>query len=125
MKWGALPALALIFVVGCGQGSSSYVGVYKEQIKAIEELIGVLSTVKDEATMKVARAELRELFHRFEQVSKKAKALPEPTPEIKRQIEEELGPQMIRAFDKYRQEGLRIQGLAGGPEFLEDMKKLK
>src|SRR6266446_4925348 len=124
MKHGALPAIALIFLGGCSK-ASSYATVYKEQIQAIEELTKVLSTVQDESTMAAARAELKERFQRFEQVSKKAKALPKPSAEIKRQIEEELGPQIIRAFDKYRQEGLRIQGLPGGPEFLDEMKKLK
>ena len=124
MKHGALSAIALIFLGGCSK-TSSYSAVYKEQIQAIEELTNVLSTVKDESTMAAAQAELQERFQRFEQVSKKAKALPKPSAEIKRQIEEELGQPILRALEKYRQEGLRIRGLPGGPEFLEDMKKLK
>jgi hypothetical protein len=125
MRHWLLPGIALIFLGGCGNQASSYITVYKEQVQAIEDLTKVLATVKDETTMAAARAKLKERFERFEQISKKAKALPQPSAEIKEQIEKELGPQILQAFDNYRKEGLRIQGLPGGTEFLEEMKKLR
>jgi hypothetical protein len=125
MRQWLLPGIALIFLGGCGSSASSYITVYKEQIQAIEDLTSVLATVKDETTMTAARAKLKERFERFEKISKKAKGLPKPSAEIKEQIEKELGPQILEAFREYQKEGRRIQGLPGGPEFLEEMKKLK
>ncbi len=121
----ALPGIALIFLAGCGGRAdvSSYSAVYKEQIQAMQDLTEQLSTVQDEATMKAAAAELKKRFHLFEQVAKKAQALPQPSAEIKRQIEEELHPQ--QAVDHYQKEVRRILGLPGGKDFLEEMGKLR
>ena len=121
----ALPAIALIFLAGCGGRAdvSSYSAVYKEQIKAIQDLTEQLSTVQDEASMKAAAAELKKRFHLFEQVTRKAQVLPKPSEEVKRQIEEELHPQ--QALDGYRKEVRRIMGLPGGKDFLEELGKLR
>jgi hypothetical protein len=125
MRSRALSAIALIFLAGCGGRAdvSSYSAVYREVIKAMQDLTEQLSSVKDEATMKAAGTELKKRFHLYEQVTKKAQALPKPSDEVKRQIEEELHPQ--QALDNYRKEVRRIMGLPGGKDFLEEMGNLR
>jgi protein subunit release factor A len=119
--WAHL-AWGMILVVGC---SPSYQTVQKEQISALKELTEILSTVKDQTTMEAARGELARRFDRFEQVAKKAKALPKPSAEVQRQLEEELGPQKERAFDNLLKEVRRITALPGGEEFLKGLGKLR
>jgi hypothetical protein len=124
MRQWVLPGIALIFLGGCSK-ASSYTAVYKEQIQAIEDVTKVLATVKDETTIAAAQANLKERFQHFEQISKKAKALPKPSAEMKEEIEKVLGPQMIEAFRNYQKEVRRITALPGGEEFLKGLGKLQ
>jgi hypothetical protein len=121
MRPTLLAAILLISMTGC----SSYASVQREQIAALKELTEILSTVKDEATMKAARAELEKRFQHFEQVAKKAKAMPRPSPEVQQQLEVELGPQKVRAFNNLHDEVRRITALPGGEEFLKGLGKLR
>jgi len=116
-----LLAAFLISVTGC----SSYASVEREQLAALKELTEVLSSVKDESTMAAARAELEKRFQHFEQIAKKAKAMSRPSPEVQRQLEVELGPEKVRAFDSLRNEVRRITALPGGEEFLKGLGKLR
>jgi hypothetical protein len=121
MRPGALAAIVFFGVSGC----SSYASVEKEQIAALKELTEILGTVKDESTMAAARGELAKRYERFEQVAKKAKSMSRPSPEVQRQLEEELGPQKERAFDNLRKEVRRITALPGGEAFLKSLGKLR
>lgn len=121
MRPTLLAAVLLISVSGC----SSYASIEKEQIAALKELTEVLSTVKDEATMKAARGELQKRFQHFEQVAKKAKAMSRPSPEVQQQLEDELGPEKERAFDNLRNEVRRVTAMPGGEEFLKGLGKLR
>ena len=123
----ALPGIAWLCLAGCSgrESASSYLAVFREQIQAMQELTDLLSTVKDESTMNAALAELKKRFQRYEKLSNKAKALPQPSEDIKHQIEEDLGPQMRRAGLRYIEEGTRIGKLPGGEDFLKEMRKIK
>src|SRR5262249_6539633 len=125
MRRWALWGIALPFLFGCSAKLSSYLEVEREQIQALQELTELLSTVKDEASMSAALAELKKRNQQIEQIARKFRALPKPSEEIRQQIDEALGPKTRQAFARSTEELTRISKLLGGKEFLKEMKEIK
>src|SRR5262245_21526201 len=96
IRIGAL--VGLIALSGCGLSGCTtrpeeYVEVARAQRKAIEEIRGVLADIKDEKDMQKAKDELDRRFAAFEEIARKARALPKPPPaEALAQLEDEKRP---------------------------------
>ena len=92
----------------------------REQTKAMEETVGILGTVTDKASMATARAELNKRRESQEALSRRAKQLKPPTPEIMGQVQEDAA-KLQQAFERYREQIRRINALPGGEEFLQSL----
>lgn len=107
--------IALLLLAGCAR-DQDYFDVLAEQRAAWNELADVLETVKDEKSMAEAKSALKERMARFEAVSKKAKALPQPSPALLEKAKDKVYL-LQRAIDRTREEVRRIQALPGGSAF--------
>lgn len=136
-----LLALILAGVGGCRQGSPNaeeaaeeprtieeirrqahpYLIIFRDRIKAEEELAAILARVRDAATMKMAQRELQDKYQRFEAIKAKAKALPPPQGDVQAFLQIEVEEGMQRAQMETRREVQRILQLPGGKEFLNAM----
>lgn len=111
----------LAMIAGCTR-ASTYTELLNELIQAQKELTEVLADVKDAASMKAARPELKKRYSHFEQIRKKFQALPKPSQEIKEKLEDELGADFNQSLTAMLREAQRIQDLPGGKEFIARLK---
>lgn len=122
MKVG-LHLVLVLGLAGCNR-SEQYAEIVREQAEAQRELTEILAAVKDEATMKSARTELRKRLGRFQHAQKKAQALSRPSEAVAAKLHEELG-ELDRSWSDLQREIRRIHELPGGQEFLTGMKQLR
>jgi hypothetical protein len=117
-----LPGLILVFVCGCGDGAGSYLAVAREQLAVAEEMVDVLKTVRDAASMKEAHIRLRRLELRGEEIAIRARSLSPPSLEIQEKLEAELSGKRQEVLDETKAQIQRIAELPGGQQFLDTMK---
>jgi hypothetical protein len=116
-----LMVLALALTGGCGDAASPYRSVVRDQTRAWEEMEKILSTVTDQDSMKAARKALAKYGERFNEIQQRARNLPEPSQEVRQQVGEEA-QKLPQAVDRAKEQIRRINGLPGGPEFLESTR---
>ncbi|HEV2948546.1 MAG TPA: hypothetical protein VGX70_14315 [Gemmataceae bacterium] len=115
----ALLALAVLVLPAPSQGGSSYENVVKELIATLNMLTDVLGTVKDEPTARAAVPEVKKVMGRFDEINKKAKALPQPEKEEKDRITKLYRPKLQEAVRKEKAEAARVKSIPGGKELVE------
>jgi hypothetical protein len=106
---------------GCSQ-ESPHEAVARELISFREELVDLLATVKDRASMDAALVKLKQLEPRAEALSRKAKALPPPSSEVRERLQERFVARMGELQGKIQDEIRRIRELPGGETFFEQLK---
>ena len=117
IRLGAL--IGLIALSGCTTRPEEYVEAARAQRKAIEQIRNLLADIKDEKDMQKAKEELDRRFDAFEEIARKAQALPKPPPpEALSLLEDETRPSQ-RAVDGLIEEIQRVRALPGGERFFE------
>ncbi len=111
---------ALAFLSGC-DAAAPYRSALRDQTKAIGDLEKILSTVTDQSSMRIARAKLADRFEDFESIRARAVKLTPPDRDIMTQVQED-GEKARTAMEKLLEQIRRVQGLPGGPEFLESFE---
>jgi hypothetical protein len=111
--------LILVGAPGCGKGYEQYAKVPSDLLAIEAEKAQILKTVKDDGSMKEARSRLDKLALRAEEVARRAKALGEPSVEVRQKLEDEFAGRLQQALNQTRAEIRRIQDLPGGPDFLQ------
>ncbi len=115
----AAVTLTLLALAGCESVSrDDYLQVFRDQKAAYDEVTEVLESVKDQESMAKAEKALAEKTAKFEPATKRAKALPPPTEEMRRRLAEEMQA-IQRSHDRMFTEVQRVKGLPGGEEFLK------
>ena len=113
--------LLLLGLAGCGRDRARYAEAIKEHLAVQEEIVAVLKTVRDEASMKEAQPRLERLFRSESEAIARLQALPPPKPEAKEQLVKELGGRLRDTVGAMAREAERIGRLPGGAEFLESL----
>ncbi len=103
------------------QKAAPYMESYRQRLQAQEELAVILRRVRDPLSMKMAQLELKEKNQRFEELKNKARALPEPDPDVLAYLQARFEVSMHQAQARTRQEIQRISHLPGGPEILNNL----
>ncbi len=119
-SWSVSVALCCLPFYGCAT-DEDYRKVFRDQHSAWLEMTEVLSTVRDEKSMAEAKVKLDASFDKFEAISKRAKALPAPSKEIKQQLEKER-EYLEQATTNLLREVGRIRKMPGGPGFLSQFE---
>jgi hypothetical protein len=117
MRGSVMICLALVFLAAGCASEEDYYQVMREQRQALKEVADILETVKDEESMATAKVSLDQQVQKFDAISKRARALPNPPPKevIARMNDEKR--QMETHLERLRIEVRRINQLRGGPEF--------
>lgn len=113
-------ALCCLALVGCTK-EEDYLNVFRDQQKAWQELTDILAEVRDEKSMAEAKTKLDASFEKFDALSKRAKALPEPSKEIRNRLEKEREYLQQSTENLLREVG-RIRKMPGGQEFLNQFE---
>ena len=108
---------------GCAQSPEPYLEAFTEQRSAWKEMAAILATIEDETTMAAAKTKLDERSGRFEQIARKAKALPKPSDDVKERLEQERFS-MQRAAENLQSEVARVRrlNLKGTAEFFNQFE---
>ncbi len=106
---------------GIKRQAAPYFDLFRQRLKAEEEMAEILSRVRDFQSMKMVQLELKEKFPRFEAIGAQAKALPAPDPDVVAYLQARFEDGMRSAQARTRQEIQRIKQLPGGPEFLNNL----
>ena len=125
MKRYGLVLAAMLTALSGGCGLDPYAAALQERWQTQEELVHILSSVRDEASMAAAGEKLHQNFRRFDEASRRLTQLHKPSGETLRQIEAEWAPKLQLALDRSNQEVSRIGKLPGGPEFIAALNNLK
>ena len=116
-----IPAvLCCLAFIGCTK-EEDYLNVFRDQQKAWQELTDILAEVRDEKSMAEAKTKLDASFEKFDALSKRAKALPEPSKEIRNRLEKEREYLQQSTENLLREVG-RIRKMPGGQEFLNQFE---
>lgn len=118
----ALPAV-LILAAGCS--GDSYTAAMEARAKAQEEILSILRTIKDPATMQAASETLEQSFARLAETNERMNKMHPPSMEIKEQLAREYLPRFQTAIRDSQRELERIRDIPGGQEFIERLKNLK
>ena len=118
VRWGGV--VLLLITVGCTK-DEVYVEVAREQRAAWQEMADILAKVKDEKSMADAKAALVERGAKYEGIARKAKALPKPSAEVVKRLQEDEF--LIKATLKnLRTQAERVGKLPGGKEFMKQFE---
>ena len=97
----------------------------KETIAILDELSGVLETVKDKETAKAAAAKFKGIEDKFAAVAKKAKDLGEPPADKKDALEKKFEAALKKSTERMQKAMGDAVGKSGGdPEFLKAFQEL-
>lgn len=111
--------VGLVFLGGCAQ-TQDYLEVFRDQHKAVQEVTAILSRIRNEEDMAAARDELDERYMRFEQIARRARALPNPPPDdVASRVDKEG---IERSITEMRREIDRVKALPGGEEFFRQFE---
>lgn len=130
MKWSvrmAWAVLALTTALAWGQATGSEAKldeVVKEVLGTMDKLASQLAAIKDEATAKASRDELKKTVRHWQEIRKKGEQLKPPTKEEKDRLEKEYKGKLKAAQDKLFAEIARVKGVPGGPEALKVIRAL-
>jgi hypothetical protein len=113
-------ALVLIGLAGCGDDASRYREVAREQLAIMQEMVQVLKSVTDEASVHEARAKLQDLQQRAAAAAARGKALP-LAPAAQEQVASEYGERLREALSQQLAEVRRIEALPGGADLLDKL----
>ncbi len=111
--------VGLVFLGGCSQ-TGDYLEVFRDQHKAVQEVTAILARIRNEEDMAAARDELDDRYVRFEQIARRANALPKPPPDDVASRVDQVG--MERSIADMRREIDRVKALPGGEEFFRQFE---
>jgi septal ring factor EnvC (AmiA/AmiB activator) len=111
-----------VVISGC-ESADPHVQLFREQQAAQKEVLEILRTVKDQETMKTARAELEKRFTRYEETKKKIALMLPPNRETVERLQKEI-PHMTKNIEDLEQERRRLEALPGGKEFVLSLKNV-
>lgn len=114
------PLTLLLGLAGCAK-EKDYVDAFREQRAAYRDVTQVLATIRDEQSMKDAKASLEKRFDKFAQAAAKIRALPRPSAELLSKLDQEQAG-MKRAFADLQDEVSRVTKLPGGSAFLKQFQ---
>ena len=118
--------LAALLLFLCGAGCTKdedYLEVYRAQRENYRELTDILATIQDEKSMTDAKSKLDERAKKFNEIARKASALPKPPPESVRNRMADDAFTMERTLDRLRQQIKRVrEDIKGGDEFLKQFE---
>lgn len=106
-----------------GCGPDPYREAIRRQTSKFEELADLLAEVKDARSMSDAEATIADRMDEFQRAANRVGKLPQPDPERAQSYEEEFGPKLKAAFERYAAECRRIRALPGGEAFLDRIGK--
>lgn len=115
---------ALVFT-GLACGGDPYTAAMEERAQAQEELVRILQTIKDPATMKAASETLSQSYERLAQSNARMNRLRPPSLEAKERLAQKFGARLQTAVADSLREIRRISDLPGGQEFIDKLKDLK
>jgi hypothetical protein len=111
----------VLTLAGCAK-DEDYFEVLREQRGAWKEMADILATVHDDKSMTDAKTALEERGKKFDAISRKAKALPNPPPqEVLKRMEADRFV-MERTVARLQSEVERVRKLPGGVEFLKQFE---
>jgi hypothetical protein len=112
--------LAMAGLGGCGDPHREAI---RRQVANFEELADLLDQITDEPSMAVVEKKVSQRMAAFQRAAKQAGELGPPDPETARGYEEEFGPRLKAAFDRYLAGLRRIRTMPGGAEFVDRIGK--
>jgi hypothetical protein len=116
--------LTLGILGGCGPNADPYIEVVQDRLALQKDLVRVLQSVKDEASMAKAGERLRPLGRRWAALESQMRELPPPQGPALERLEREFAPRLQEAQAAYEDEVRRILQLPGGPQFFASLPGL-
>jgi hypothetical protein len=118
----AVAVVALLRSPGQSGGKGpTHESVVKDMLGTVEQIIMVLTNVKDEASAQAARPELKKAGLRMQELRRQAREMKQPTREEKELLEKKYKNQFDEVLKKLRAESLRVKGIPGGPEAVKEI----
>lgn len=108
-------------LAGCGGSSAPYAEALRDQLAVQQEVLQVVQTVRDDASLKAAQERLKELSKRADQAEARFRALPPADAHVKAGLEEEFGERVLSTSQALLAEYRRISQLPGGEELLRGL----
>src|SRR5947209_13208041 len=87
---GFFAVLVIVALAGCGDDSARYVELIREKVANKREMVQILESIKDEASLAHARPQLAKLSQREAELAVRFGQLPPPSEAIQERLEEEL-----------------------------------
>ena len=115
MNWSLTRTSRLIVVAlglccwsgGCG-GGDSHESLAVEGQGVLKQMVAVLDTVKDEASAKAAKPELKSLSEKLNDINARQAKLPAPTEAEIKAVDEKHGKEMEEIGHKFQAHAMRI-----------------
>jgi hypothetical protein len=119
----ALLTLAMLLPAGAGGGAAAaHDALVKDMLGDLEQIHKVLLTIKDEPSADAARPDLKKVALHLAELRKRAKEVKQPSKAEKDELEKRYKPKFDEALKKLRVESIRVKGVPGGPEALNEIK---
>ena len=99
--------LALVLIPGCG-GGDTHESLAVEAQSAMKQMVAVLDTVKDEASAKSAKPQLKTLVEKLNDINARQAKLPDPTEAEITATDKRIGKEMEEIGLKFQAHALRI-----------------
>jgi hypothetical protein len=117
-------AIVLCFAItglaGCGDPQREAI---RGQIANFEELADLLAQAKDAPSMTAVEEKIEERMVAFQRAANRVGSFAPPDEKQAQAYQDEFGPRLKSAFDRYVAELRRIRALPGGPEFVDRIGK--
>jgi cytochrome c556 len=119
-------SLVLVCVAsGCG-GTDKQEAVLKEIGQAFNELADVMEGVKDKESAKEAAAKIVKLCDKFDDITKRAEALPKVTESQSKALEKKYKPDLDKAGERFKKATESAAMVAAQePEMVKAMERLQ
>lgn len=113
-----LASVIFLPLLGC---RDAYQVAMDDQISNYNEMVTILQSVKDPASMEAAEAKWKSRLGHFRDTGRRVRELPPPSPDDLATLErmKDKAPALQKSMMELRTELARIRELPGGPQFLE------
>jgi hypothetical protein len=107
------------------QALREYRDLLRDEVAARENILAILTAVKDQASMAPALTQLSAYYKTVADVDIRKTLMGAPPPTVKPRLQEEFGDKLVALLGQIEEQAVRIRGLPGGPQFFDAVEELK
>lgn len=124
LPWSIAVCLLALGFAGCAR-DQDYLDVARDKQAAMEEVVEILASIKDAASLAEAKRTLQANADKYDAIAKRAEALPKPPPQRVLERMRQDAPLATATLQRMGIEAKRVSELPGGAELLGQFQSTK